>query len=169
MQYPAATETEIKRAQIPHNVFISGVFAFDLLLTPAVLALKIGMIGLLIPLLLSGALIAYIYLRSRKSTSSWFVDAHWKLAFSRARLLMLGYAISAALVFIAWLVSLGSHDPNMRHILWTALTRIALMPTLILVLVTAVLEFSSYAQAAKREVPDNLAAKFPPPAVWDNA
>jgi hypothetical protein len=34
----------------------------------------------------------------------------------------------------------------------------------ILVLVTAVLEFGSYAQAGKREVPDKLAAKFPQPA-----
>jgi hypothetical protein len=52
----------------------------------------------------------------------------------------------------------------MGHIVWTALTRVALMPTLILVLVTAVMEFGSYAQAAKREVPDKLAAAFPPPA-----
>jgi hypothetical protein len=53
----------------------------------------------------------------------------------------------------------------MRHIIWTALTRIALMPTLIMVMVTAVMEFGGAAQAAKREVPDKLAAKFPPPAV----
>jgi hypothetical protein len=162
MQYAAATDAEVKRAQFPHNLFISGVFLFDLLMTPAVLALKIGMIGLLIPLVLSGALIAYIYLRSRKTTS-WFVDMHWKVAFSRARLLMMGYAISAVLIFLAWLVSISMQDHNMGHIVWTALTRVALMPTLILVLVTAVLEFGSYAQAAKREVPDKLAASLPPP------
>ncbi len=163
MQYAAATEAEIKQAQFPHNLFITGLFLFDLLMTPAVLALKVGMVGLLIPLLSSGSLIAWIYLRSKKTTT-WFVDAHWKLAFSRARLLMMGYAVSAALIFIAWLVSLSSHDPNMQHILWTALTRVALMPTVILVLITAVLEFGSYAQATKREVPDKLAANFPPPA-----
>jgi len=162
MQYPSATEAEIRQAQSPHNLFITGLFMFDLLMTPAVLALKIGMVGLLIPLLCSGALIAYIYMRSKKTTA-WFVDAHWKLAFSRGLWLLAGYAISATLIFLAWLVTLTLHDPNMRHILWTALTRIALMPTLILVLVTAVMEFSSYAQAAKREVPDKLAAKFPPP------
>ena len=163
MQYPNATVEEVRKAQFPHNLFITGLFLFDLLMTPAVLALKIGMIGLFIPLLLSGSLIAFIYLRSRKSTS-WFVDVHWKLTFSRARLLMLGYAISAALIFIAWLISLASHDPNMGHIIWTALTRVALMPTVILVLATAVMEFGAYAQAAKREVPDKMAAKFPPPA-----
>ncbi|MBI5891763.1 MAG: hypothetical protein HZB47_14035 [Nitrosomonadales bacterium] len=164
MQYTNATIDDVKRAQVPHNLFISGLFLFDLLMTPAILALKIGMIGLLIPLLCSGALIAFIYLRGRRTTA-WFVDMHWKLAFARAQWLLMGYAISAVLIFFAWLISLSMKDHNMGHIIWTALTRIALMPTLILVLVTAVMEFSSYAQAAKREVPDKLAAAFPPPAV----
>ena len=52
----------------------------------------------------------------------------------------------------------------MRHIIWTALTRIALMPTLIVVMITVILEFSAAAQAVKREVPDKVATKFPAPA-----
>ena len=163
MQYPNATPDEVKRAQAPHNLFISGVFLFDLLMTPAILALKIGMVGLLIPLLCSGALIAYIYLRSKKTTT-WFVDMHWKIRFSRCKLLMLAYAVSTTLIFLAWLISISTKDHNMSHIIWTALTRVALMPTVIMVLVTAVMEFSSFAQAAKRDVPDKLAAQFPPPA-----
>lgn len=161
MQYDAATDSEIKQAQFSHNLFIGGVFALDLLMTPAVIAMKIGMIGLLIPLVCSGALIAFIWLRSQKKTS-WFVDMHWKIAFSRCKLLMLGYAISGVLIFIAWLIDMSMQDARMGHIILTALTRVALVPTVIMVLVTAVLEFGSYAQAAKREVPDKLAEKFPP-------
>lgn len=163
MRYENATPEEVKKAQSPHNLFISGVFLFDLLMTPAILALKIGMVGLLIPLLCSGALIAWIYLRSRKTTT-WFVDMHWKISFARCKLLMLAYAVSATLIFLAWLISISTKDHNMSHIIWTALTRVALMPTVIMVLVTAVLEFGSYAQAGKREVPDKLAEKFPAPA-----
>jgi hypothetical protein len=163
MKYENATVAEVKLAQSPHNLFISGVFLFNLLATPAVLALKIGMVGLLIPLLLTGLLIAYIYLRSRKTTT-WFVDLHWKVAFSRSKLLLLGYAISATLIFLAWLISISTKDHNMSHIIWTALTRVALMPTVIMVLVTCVMEFGAFAQAGKREIPDKLAAKFPPPA-----
>jgi len=65
---------------------------------------------------------------------------------------------------VAWLISRTTQDQSMQHILWTALTRIALMPTLILVMVTAVLEAGAIGQASKREVPDKLAASFPPPA-----
>jgi hypothetical protein len=163
MQYSAATATEIKRAQVPHNLYVSGVFIFDLLMTPAVIALKIGMIGLLIPLICSGLLLGYIFIRSRK-TSTWFVDAHWRLAFMNSRWLMLGYAISATLIFIAWLITLTLHDVNMKHILWTALTRVALLPTVIAVLATAVMEASAIPLVTKREVPDKIANAFPPPA-----
>jgi hypothetical protein len=131
-------------------------------LTPAVIALKIGMVAIFIPLLCSGTLIAYIYLRSRKHTS-WYVNMHWRLSWSRSRVLLLGYAISALLILISWLVSLTARDASMAHIMWTAMTRIALVPTLIFVMVTAVLEASAIAQANHGEVPDDLAAKFPPP------
>jgi len=52
----------------------------------------------------------------------------------------------------------------MKHILWVALTRIALLPTLIGVMVTAMMEASAISLASKREVTDKLAATFQPPA-----
>lgn len=82
---------DIKQAQLPHNLFISGLFLFDLLMTPALIALKIGMIGMLIPLLCSASLIAYLHLRSQNITPA-FVAAHWRLAVQRGLWLMLGYA-----------------------------------------------------------------------------
>lgn len=144
------TDIEVKQAQIPHNLFIAGLFTFDLLMTPAMIVLKLGMVGILIPLICSLALIAYIYLRSKK-TSSPFVDAHWSLTFKHAHWLMTGYAVSASLIFIAWLISLNIQNIHTASIMWTALTRIALLPTLIIVMVTAVMEASAISSATKRE------------------
>ncbi len=149
------THQDIQQAQLPHNLFISGLFLFDLLMTPAIIALKIGMIGMLIPLLCSTSLIAYLYLRGKKITPP-FVAAHWRLAVQRGIWLMLGYAFSATLILLAWLMSLTLHDPHMGHILWTALTRIAVIPTLIVVMVTAVMEASAMSSAAKREAPEKF-------------
>lgn len=148
------TVREVRQAQTPHNLFIAGLFLFDLLMTPAVIGLKIGMYAILIPLFLSTSLIAYIWLRSRKATSE-FVGAHWRLAFARGKLLMLGYAISGVLIFVAWLISLGARDASMEHIMWIAMTRVALVPSLIFVMITAMLELSAYVQAGKRELPDS--------------
>lgn len=156
------SESDIRRAQLPHNVFISGLFGFNLLMAPAVIALKLGMTGLLIPLFSTGALIVYIYLRSRKTTI-WFVDAHWRLALRNSRWLLLGYAVTAVLILIAWLVSLTAANASMGHIIWTALTRIAILPTLAGVMVTAISEAGAISLVTKREVPDNLVARFPPP------
>lgn len=144
------SDREVRQAQLPHNLFISGLFFFDLLMTPAVIVLDIGMVGMLIPLLCSVALLAYIYLRSKKTTHA-FVDAHWRLTWRHGKWLLLGYAISATLILIAWLISLNARDAHMGHILWTALTRIALLPTLIIVMVTAVMEASALSSAGKHE------------------
>ncbi len=162
MKFQADT-AEIKQAQVPHNLFVIGIFFFDLLLTPASIVMNIGFYGMLLPLACSLLVIAAIYTRSRKVTR-WFVDAHWRLAFRHAKWLMAGYAVTAGAMLIAWLVSLSAHDPQMKHIMLTALTRIALLPTLIAVMVTVVMEASALAMAGKGEVPDNLVRKYPPPA-----
>ncbi len=160
MQFQVS-KSEIKQAHTPHNLLIIGLFSLNLLMAPAVLALKIGMVGLLIPLFSTAALIAYLYLRSKKTTI-WFVDVHWRLAFRNSRWLMLGYAITAGLILVAWLISLTAHEASMKHILWTALTRIALLPTLAGVMVTAIMEAGAISLATKMEVPDDLVARFPP-------
>ena len=45
MQFEVS-EAEVKQAQIPHNLLIMGLFAFNLLMAPAVIVLKLGMAGL---------------------------------------------------------------------------------------------------------------------------
>lgn len=51
----------------------------------------------------------------------------------------------------------------MGHIMWTAMTRIALVPTLMFVLLTAIMEAGAIGVASKGEVPDKIIAAFPPP------
>jgi hypothetical protein len=154
------TESEIRQARIPHNLFVSGLFILDLLMTPAIIVLNVGMSGLLIPLLCSLGLIGYIFVRGRR-TMQWFPAAHWRLTFFHAKWLMFGYAASTLLVLLAWLLSQGAHEPSMQRILWTSLTRVALMPTLIAVMVTAVMEASAIVLAGKGEVPNKITNVFP--------
>lgn len=158
MQFDVS-EIEIKQAKFPHNLLISGIFAFNLFAVPLVLAFHIGMLGLLIPLLCCGTLVGYMHLKSKKIQST-FVSTHWRLACSNSKWLFLGYAVTALLICIAWLVSQTAHEISMKQILWTALTRIGLLPTLIAVMVTAVMEANAISQATSRELPDKLIAKL---------
>lgn len=160
MQFEVSA-AQIKQAQVPHNLFVSGVLLLHLLLTPAVIALNIGMFGLLIPLTGSLLMVSYIFVRSRKTTT-WFVDAHWRMAFQHSQWLLIGYAISGALIFIAWLISSTASADSMKHIMWTAMTRIAVVPTLITVMVTALAEAGAIGVATRREVSEKIIKSFPP-------
>lgn len=152
MQFEA-NESEIKQAKFPHNLLIAGMFACNLFAVPVVLVLHIGMLGLFIPLLLSALLVAYINSKSKKIIGT-FVATHWRLAFLNSKWLFIGYAATAILIGIAWVVSQTAHEESMKHILWTALTRIGLLPTLIAVMVTAVMEANAISLATTRETPD---------------
>lgn len=162
MKFQVSNE-EVKRAQTPHNLFIFGVFLFNLMLPPAIIGLKIGLVGVLIPLFCNAVMLGYIYLRSRKTTT-WFVDAHWRLSLSHGKWLMLGYAGALMLFVLAWLVSLMAQGDSMERIMMKAMALIALVPAFIGVLVSALMEGIAFSQATKREVSDGLVKKFPPPA-----
>ena len=156
------TDAEKKRARWAHDIFVLNILFFHLLLTPATIVMGVGQIGLLLPLTLSGLVIAFIYYRGRKDPS-WFVEAHWRLSFNRCKLLMMGYAGSLLVFGIGWLLTLGMDQESMRNIMFTVFTRIAIMPTLILAMVSTVLEASATSLVSKGEVPDKLVKAFPPP------
>ncbi|HEU0186548.1 MAG TPA: hypothetical protein VFR06_01500 [Gallionellaceae bacterium] len=113
------TDAECKQAQLPQNLFGSGVLLFALLLAQAAIVMDIGLYGLL---------------------------------------LQLGCSL-----LLAWLLTLASHDPHMKHIILTALTRIAVLPTLVAVMVTVVMAAGALAQAGRSEMPDRIVRNFPPP------
>jgi hypothetical protein len=155
------SDSEKKLARWAHDLFVLNIFFFHLLLTPATIMLGIGLKGLLIPLALSLSVITYIYYRGRREPS-WFVAAHWRLAFRRCKLLLIGYAITAAILLLVEVLTLGMKDAHMGQILVTVVTRIAIMPTLILVMVTVVMEASATSLVSKGDVPEKIIKEFPP-------
>lgn len=161
MQY-TIDEAIRKQAKSPHELFLVNILIFHLLLTPATLAMNIGYYGLLLPLFFSGLIILFTYWRSNNA-ESWFVMAHWKLALRRARLLLFGYLGTAFIMLLGWLITQGMSDERMQVIMFETLMRIAIMPTLILVMVSAVLEAGSINQAQRGEVPDGIVNRYPAP------
>lgn len=161
MQFQVS-EKEQQLARTPHNLFVLNVLFFNLLMTPAAIVLDVGMYGFLIPLFCSLSVIAYIYRRSRQQTF-WFVEMHWRLSFRRCQILMIGYAVTALLIAAAWLISLTATDAKMANIMFTAISRVAVVPTLLALMVTVVLEAGGHHLINEGEVPEWLAKKFPPP------
>ena len=107
---------------------------------------------------------AFIYWRARRAETAdaWFVMAHWKIALRHCRLLLIGYGITGGTLLIASLVALGMQG-NMKEIFFTALTRIGVMPTVILVFASFIVESSALFQATRGEVPDAIVNRYPAP------
>ncbi|HKJ77156.1 MAG TPA: hypothetical protein VKA64_08125 [Gammaproteobacteria bacterium] len=152
---------EQERAKAPHEVFMFNLIAFHLLLTPAVIALGIGAWGLLLPPGLSLLVIGYIYLRARRTAKGEppLVAGHWQVAWRRCRLLLLAYGASALLLLGAWGLAHAYQDPSMQEIMFTVLTRVAVMPVVVMVFVLAVLESGAIYQAGRGEVPGRPSAQ----------
>lgn len=141
-------------------------------------------IAVAIPLGISLVLIALTWLRSRRphDAAGWFAAMHWRLAAGRYRLVLAGYVICAALLSVGWL---GKEDttelaaqimtlpPAMQEMerrklesqdmsgaIWA---RIGVVPLLLAVMATIMLESGALYQAGRGELPDGLVARFPPP------
>lgn len=158
-------EAQIKPAKAAHELFMVNLGAL-LLIGPVAVFLGIGRLGIVLPILVSLLFILYTYLKTRRleSTGEWFVLVHWRQALRNYRLLGIGFTLTLVFLLISWglELSLDPHSPS--HFLAVALTRIGVMPTLIMIFVCFVIENSALNQVIRHEVPDKLVAAYPPPA-----
>ena len=158
-------EALIKPAKAAHELFMVNLGSL-LLLGPMAVFLGIGRLGIVLPILVSLLFILYSYLKSRRLTQNgpWFVRMHWLLALRNYRLLGIGYALTLLFLLFSWGLeqSLDPHSPS--HFLAVALTRIGVMPTLIMIFACFVIENGALNQVLRHEVPDKLVKAYPPPA-----
>jgi len=168
-------ETTRRRAKSPHELAMVNLLMVNLLMLIALLAgsfLQQGSpladykhLGVLIPLGISCAIIAYSFAKASRSARDgpWLVAAHWRLATGRYKILMIAYGVGIALIGLGWLLSQGQRDPRMQELMFIALQRVAIAPVLIALMALIMLESGSLSQAGRGEVPDGLVERFPPP------
>ncbi|MCG6860938.1 MAG: hypothetical protein LJE70_06630 [Chromatiaceae bacterium] len=174
-------ETTRRRAKSPHELAMVNLLLINLLMLIALLAgsfLQQGstlvhykLAGVLVPLAISLAVIAFTFAKSRAIATDgpWFVATHWRLATARYKILLIAYAGGAALIGLGWLLSQSQKDPGMEELMFIALQRVAIAPILISLMALIMLESGSLSQAGRGEVPDGLIERFPPPAGMQGA
>jgi len=152
-----------RRAKSPHELFLFNLAVFHLLATPASIALGIGLWGFVIPLLLSGSVMLYTLFRTRQCRGScpWFVTVHWMLALRRYRLLLIAYAITASILALGWLLTMGMAQHTTQEIMRTVFTRLSVVPTLLMVMVMFVMESGAIVQVTTGQIPEAMADRFP--------
>jgi hypothetical protein len=105
MQYKV-TDQEIRAAKTPHHIFNINIIFTHLFISMIVLEIGDTLALLLIPFI-SSLVIFYLYRRKNSASvqSSWFVSAHWTLAWRRGRILLFSYAIALAMVALYWVIN----------------------------------------------------------------
>lgn len=158
-------EQELKAAKSAHELFMVNLGAL-LLLGPLSIFMGVGRAGIVMPMLVSVLFLLYTYSRSRRLAGEgpWFVAAHWRLALRNYRWLFIGFALTIVFLLISWALesSIDPHSPT--HFVAVALTRIGVMPTLIMIFASFVIGNGGLNQVLRHEVPDKLVEAFPPPA-----
>jgi len=140
---------ERKKARAPHNLFMLNLALIHLLMTPAIIALDIGLVAILLPLSLSLIIIGVSHMISRHYEDQPYIYKHWLLAHRHYKFLIISYLITAALLALGSLIALSSPDPHMQSILQTVFIRIAIMPVVLGVMLCFFLESSALTQTTK--------------------
>jgi hypothetical protein len=158
-------EEQLKPAKAAHELFMVNLGAL-LLLGPLSIFMGIGRMAILIPMFVSALFILYTWKKTQKLavSGSWFVAMHWRLALRNYRWLLIGFALTVVFLLISWGLeaSLDPHSPT--HFVAVALTRIGVMPTLIMLFASFVIGNNGLNQVLRHEVPDKLVGAYPPPA-----
>lgn len=165
-----------RQAKPPHELSMINLLLFNLLMLIALLGgsfiqkdsalADYRLAGVLVPLLLSIAVIVYTYVRASKAEANehWFIAAHWRLAGGRYKILLIAYVVGAALIGLGWLLAQSHSDPRMADLMFVALQRVAIAPMLITLMVLIMLESGALYQAGRGEVPNGIIKRFPPPS-----
>jgi len=158
-------EATRRRAKSPHELFLFNLAVFHLLATPAGIALGIGLWGFVIPLLLSGSVMLFTLIRTRQCRTQcpWFVAIHWLLALRRYRLLLIAYSVTATILALGWLLTMGMEQHSTQHIMRTVFTRLSVVPTLLTVMVMFVMESGAIVQTTSGQIADAMAKRLLPP------
>ena len=152
------TDSEIKQAKHPHDIFLINLIFNHVLVFVAILsASSLAHFVFIVPAfsLLS---MAYIFIgahRARKKYS-WYVNGHWQVCLGRSKKFLLVMTAMLAVLFILWLVSGGHLRP--QH--W-AIGGATVFPVLVMVIILVVMESESLHNAKQGILPDWVLQRFP--------
>ena len=123
----------IKQAKTPHELFMLNLALFHLLATPASIALDIGLWGFFIPLAFSLSFISYVWYRAKQSNKeeALLITGHWELARQRTVILLIGYSVAGLILLLGTLIASNS---SMGNIMMVAISRIAVVPIILVML-----------------------------------
>jgi hypothetical protein len=139
---------EQKKAAVPHQMLIFNILVFNVFI-PIFALLNDGQ-NWLLPASYVCSIIVVLFIGARAKTIhvTPLVNAHWHIVWRRCRILLIAYSISISIELFSGLLALLQSDPKMGQIMMIAFSRIAIVPSLLVV--TPLLVMSTIAMTKVR-------------------
>ncbi|HDY84909.1 MAG TPA: hypothetical protein ENI26_14205 [Methylophaga aminisulfidivorans] len=125
--------SEQAKAVIPHQLLIFNLLVFNIMLPIAALLNSMERVLLPIAITCSLSIIFFIWYRAKFTHQTLLINAHWNIVWKRCRIVLIAYSISLSIELLSTLMTSFQTDPQLRSIMMIAFTRIAIVPTLLIV------------------------------------
>ena len=157
---------EIKKANIPHELFLTNLIGNHILMT-------VGLGGIagsfpwalaLIPTISIGIL-SYTLWRARQSfkRDPWYVMCHWQICARRSRIFLLMLGLLLLAVGLGWVGY--SYGGMMKEAVWALVAGTGILPVMVTILVLVMVESDALYHANQAKLPDWVVARYPNPDV----
>lgn len=149
---------DIKKARVPHEVFLTNLIFNHVLVLVAVLSASSLLHLIVVIPVFSFVSLAYLFWGAHraKTRASWYVNGHWQIAAKRSRFFLIMLTVMGSLLGLIYLVSGGEMKP--QH--W-ALGGAAFLPIMVSVLGLIIFESESLHLAKIGVLPDWVIESYP--------
>lgn len=154
----AVSDTEIKQAKLPHDIFLINLIFNHILVFAAILtASSLAHYVVIVPIFsILSMIFIFIGAMRAKNKYSWYVNGHWQVCVSRSKKFMLMVVVMLLILLSLWIFSGG----NMRPQHW-AIGGATVLPVMVMVLILIIMESDSLHQAKIGVLPDWVKEQFP--------
>ena len=159
-------EEEWKKAQVPHEIFLTNMIGNHVLMFIAAL----GMVGIywqplaMVPVI-SFCLLVYTLWRARKSKveDPWFVMCHWQIAAQRSRIFI--YMLMFMLIVSTFGWAGYTYFGMMKVAVYAIVGGVGILPTMVTILVLIMMESDAMYQAKQGKLPNSVVERYPNPEI----
>lgn len=152
------SETEIKQAKHPHDIFLVNLIFNHILVFASILtASSLAKFVVIVPIFSILSMI-YIFWGAARARNkySWYVNGHWQLCVSRSKKFLFVVVAMLLVLLLLWVISGGHMRP--QH--W-AIGGATVLPVMVTVLILIIMESEALHQAKIGVLPDWVMQRFP--------
>ncbi|MFB1488678.1 MULTISPECIES: hypothetical protein [unclassified Thiocapsa] len=153
---------QIKKANIPHELFLTNLIANHILLAVAMggLAGSFPWVMAIIPAISFGIL-GFTLWRAKRGIGrdSWYVMCHWQICARRSRIFLVMLGLLLVAVVVGWIGY--AYGGMMKEAVFALVIGVGILPVMATVLILIIIESDALYHANQAKLPNWVVERFP--------